>query len=150
MRKLALLVAMLAMALATAVPGLAESTAAPGPGDSDLGLEGITVTSITLDKKTGQVVVSGTVTCTEPLSVSVQGSVRQDVGRFNTVQGFGGTEVLCDGETPFGFTVSPFEGRFGGGRATVEAAAFAFDDSDEFGIDFAETGPINTKLTPSR
>jgi hypothetical protein len=143
MKKLAVLVAMLAMALVAAVPALA----APGPGDSDLGLDGITVTSTTIDSKTKELTVSGTVTCSEPLSVFVQGSVRQDVGRFNTVQGFGWTEVACEGETPFSFTVSTFEGRFGGGSATVNADAFA---CNEFGCDSAEVGPISTKLTPSR
>ena len=147
MRKAVLLMAMLAMVLAVAAPALAESTAAPGPGDVDLGLEGVAVTSTTPNKATGEVVISGTVTCSEPQSVFVQGSVRQDVGRFNTVQGFGGTEVFCQGQTPFSFSVSPFEGRFGGGQATVSASAFA---CDEFGCDSAEAGPIDTKLRPSR
>ncbi len=147
MRKMAVLVAMLAMALVAAVPALAQSTAEHGPGDSDLGLDGITVTSTTIDSKTKELTVSGTVTCSEPLSVFVEASVRQDVGRFNTVQGFGGTEVACEGETPFSFTVSTFEGRFGGGSATVDAGAFA---CNEFDCDSVEVGPISTKLTPSR
>ncbi len=144
MKKLAVLVAMLAMPLVTAVPALA----APGPGDSDLGLDDITVTSTTIDSKTKELTVSGTVTCSEPLSVFVEASVRQDVGRFNTVHGGGGTEVACDGETAFSLTASTFEGSFGGGSATVDADAIACND--EFDCDFAEVGPISTKLTPSR
>ena len=136
-----MLVAMLAMVLVAAVPALAESFVEPA--DSDLGLDGITVTSTTLDKKTKQVIVSGTVTCSSPISVFVDSFVRQDVGRFNTVEGFGGTEILCDGETPFSLAVSSFEGRFGGGNATVFADAFT---CDEFGCDSAQVGPMSTKL----
>ena len=148
-----LVVAMLAMVLVAAGSALAQEAAAPGPGRpggpsvDNLGLEGITVTSTTLDKKTKEVTVSGTVTCSSPLSVFVQSSVRQDVGRFNTVWGMGGTEVACDGETPFSLTISPFKGRFGGGSAEVFAGAFA---STELGLDAAETDPIDTKLSPSR
>ena len=151
MKKLAILVAMLAMALTTAIPALAQEAAAGGPGGpggpDDLGLESINITSTTIDPKTKEVTVSGTVTCSSPLDVFVQSNVRQDVGRFNTIQGFGGTEVACDGETPLSLKVSPFEGRFGGGGAEVSAGAFAFN---ELGSDAAEVGPIDTKLTPSR
>ena len=150
MRKRTLVtVATTAMVLAgAAVPALA-SEPVRGGGSQDLGLDSVTVTSATLsDPKTGQVVVSGVVACSEPLQVLLHSSVRQNAGRGpHLVEASGGAEVACDGQTPFSFAVSPDRGRLRAGDADVFAAALA---EDERGFDFVEVGPAETTLTPSR
>jgi hypothetical protein len=75
---------------------------------------------------TGAVTVNGTVTCGgDASSATVFGSVRQAVGRF-VVTGFFAAEVTCD-DTIQAWTapVVTDNGRFAGGRATVDATAFA-------------------------
>lgn len=141
--------AMLATALATAVPALASEPGGPGPGPKDLGLDSIAVSSATLEKKTKRVVVEGTVSCSEPLRVSLHSAVRQDVGRSSRlVEASGGSEILCDGETPFRFAVASERGRLRAGGADVFAAAFAGDLAG--GFDAAEVGPVRTILATPR
>ena len=64
--------------------------------------------------------------------------MRQTVGRTNTINGTGTTDLEeCVGETPFSVLVSANEGRFAGGKASIFARAigcidnFTFCDEDE-------------------
>ncbi len=81
-----------------------------------------------LDRATGNVLVSGTVTCDREAFIGIDGSVRQRAGRA-FIDAFFFTEVLC---TPEGveWTAEAFpqNGRYAGGKATVNAFAFAFDE----------------------
>jgi hypothetical protein len=75
---------------------------------------------------TGEVTISGTVTCAEPLSGVLDGSVRQRIGR-TFITGFFFTEFECDGETSWQVQLVADNGLFAGGRVEVSASAFAFD-----------------------
>lgn len=138
--------ALLATALVPATPAPASGPGDPGPAPQDLGLEALAVKGAALsDPRTGEVVVAGTVTCAGPLHVLLHSSVRQGAGRGpHVVEASGGSEVFCDGETPFALAVSPEHGRLKAGDAEV----FAGDPST--GFDTAEVGPVRTALAPPR
>jgi hypothetical protein len=69
--------------------------------------------------------ISGSVSCNQPLGVNIGISLTQSVGRF-VIQGFGGTFVNCEPPSvPWRVSISGTNGRFAGGRAHVEADAFA-------------------------
>lgn len=87
--------------------------------------------------QTGEAVISGILTCSEPALAFLDANVRQEVGRF-ILGGFGFTEFECDGETAWSATISPDTGLFRGGSAkanvfafveAVETGEFAFDDA---------------------
>jgi hypothetical protein len=83
----------------------------------------------TVNPRTGVATVSGTVTCSSPTDVSIDGRLRQRVGRI-LISGFFFTSVACDGSAAWSATATGENGVFGPGEATVEAFAFA---CDEFG-----------------
>ena len=82
------------------------------------------------DSKAGTATVSGTVTCTGVADFAgINGQMSQTVGRF-TITGFFNAPFTCDGEThPWTAQVTSQNGRFGGGKATVQAFAFACNSS---------------------
>jgi hypothetical protein len=80
----------------------------------------------TVTPKLGTGTVSGTVSCSSPADVFIDGFASQRAGRVD-VQGFFFAEVSCDGSTTWTADLEPFNGRFVGGRLDVEAFAFAFD-----------------------
>jgi hypothetical protein len=90
------------------------------------------------DSKTGEAIITGTVTCegvAEFAGLDVQ--VDQRVGR-GSVMGFGFADVTCDGVTrAFSVRVSPFNGKFAGGKAATVTFAFACGRFD-CGLDFEE------------
>ena len=75
---------------------------------------------------TGVITASGTFTCSNADFAFVDVTVSQHVGRF-TITGFG--EVVadpCDGQShPWTLDVSGSNGRFAGGKATIDASMFA-------------------------
>jgi hypothetical protein len=75
------------------------------------------------DPRTGSATIGGTVTCTEPASVDVQGQLRQKFGRRTIIRGDFFTSVNCDGETPWSATVRSDQGAFGRGYAEILASA---------------------------
>jgi hypothetical protein len=79
-----------------------------------------------VDAKTGVATIRGTVTCSEPVSGTLDGGVQQRVGRALLNGGFF-TGFECDGVTPWEVQVSAFDGLFVAGRAQVSVRAFAFD-----------------------
>ena len=116
----------------------------PGGGNADLGLESVTITGGTVASKTSLVTMNGSITCTQDLTAFVEVDVSQVVGRFNTIRGFGGTEVTClaaDGTASFSTSFFADQGKFAPGNVTVNAFADVsfcdevdcFDDSAFFG-----------------
>jgi uncharacterized protein DUF6299 len=84
----------------------------------------------TFDPKSGSATISGTVTCTGTADFAgINGNVTQTVGRF-TINGFFFTSFTCDGTTQaWTATVTSSNGKFAGGQATVQASAFACNQS---------------------
>lgn len=79
-----------------------------------------------LDPKSGLITVSGTMTCSEDFDVETYAVVRQTVGRFTIHGGFWDVTGCTSGdEVPWTVTVSGENGKFSGGRATVEVSLFA-------------------------
>jgi hypothetical protein len=78
----------------------------------------------TFDMKAGTAAVSGTVTCSRPVTMHLQIQMTQPVGRVSTI--IAGTilwEFSCDGTTPWSVTLTPQSGKFAGGPATVTVSA---------------------------
>ena len=80
----------------------------------------------TIDPRTGQVTLSGTISCSEPAFVDIFGELHQQVGRIFTVSGFFGVRVQCPG--PEGITyavpVTPYQGRLTPGPARLTGSVF--------------------------
>jgi hypothetical protein len=76
--------------------------------------------------KSGIATIRGTLTCSEPADrAELWGWLRQSVGRF-TIVGGGFAGASCGSEpTPWSLVLEGQDGRFAGGRATVEINAFA-------------------------
>ena len=152
--------AILAIALAFAVvPTAAAETGAPG-GEGDLGLDGITITRVAA-LKSGDARVTGTILCSEDLEwAAVSVFMRQDVGRFHTVSGYGWDEVACSadlGSASFSVILEPEQGRFGPNRAQIQGEAWVeecwWDDEIEDEIcvwDQAFHGPTLMKVWRAR
>jgi hypothetical protein len=84
--------------------------------------------NVPVNTQTGEVSVSGTVSCSQPsgltgqLSLNIQ--VTQPVGQLGAVQGYRFTSGTCPGVAiPFVFTVTGNNGRFVGGIAYINASA---------------------------
>jgi hypothetical protein len=76
----------------------------------------------------GVAAISGTVTCSQPASVGVEGRMEQRVGRL-LINGFFFAFVECTPPaTAWSATVEGENGLFVAGRADVDAVAFAFDE----------------------
>jgi hypothetical protein len=103
------------------VLGLLTLGVAPAAAQEALTVQ-VTFDQTTVDPRTGQVTLSGTVTCSEPARVEILGDLRQEVGRIFTVRSFFGTGfVYCPGPegTTFSRTVTSIEGRFAPGPASL-------------------------------
>jgi hypothetical protein len=79
-----------------------------------------------VNPRTGVVTVSGTFTCANADFAFVDVSVTQTVGRF-TITGFGEVSAdPCDGQShPWSLDVTGSNGKFAGGKASVDAFMFA-------------------------
>ena len=97
-----------------------------------------TATALTIDltlraratiERDGSVLVRGTVTCSAPTTVSIEGQVVEELNRSNVAEGVFAAEVICDTTpTPWTATVTaetnvPFRPGF----ASVGMSATAFD-----------------------
>ncbi len=91
--------------------------------------------SLTIDRAgtvdaNGLATVSGTVTCNQPLSVSLFGSLSQTFARRFTIQGFGGSGVSCTPPSAsWKLTVFAFNNRFGPGPAQANMSTFACNNT---------------------
>jgi hypothetical protein len=131
-----------------------------GPEVGDLGLDGITVGKIAV-LKSGDARITGTIECSEDLDwISVDFYLRQNVGRFHTVIGYGWEEVACSadaGSATFSVVVEPEQGRFGPNRALYQGGAIVEecwwdpDEEDEICVwDEAWLEPTIMKLRRGR
>jgi len=93
-----------------------------------------------VDPTSGTVTLTGFVSCSQPVFVTLSGQLKQMHGG-TPVSGFFSTFIPCTGTTPWSITVQTvpflFHGRsvalFTGGNASVFASAVAFDpDTGEF------------------
>ena len=84
----------------------------------------VTVESMVVPQ-TGEVIVSGTVTCSEPTTGSLVIVVSQPVGRLKSISGESSTNVACDenGE-PYTLSVFASSGSFKPGTAVLEEVSF--------------------------
>jgi hypothetical protein len=69
--------------------------------------------------RAGNVIISGTLTCSLPADVYVQVGATQRVGRA-LLHAYGFAEVSCDGATRYSLSAAPYDGIFRGGNASVE------------------------------
>jgi hypothetical protein len=142
--RLALPVILLA---AAASPALADT----GGGGADLGLDAMTVTSATVNGRTGIATLSGTISCSQDLDgVFVGAELDQVVGRFTTLRGWGGTMISCsaaDGTAAWSTSFGPDQGKFAAGSGTVSgyAEAGSCTDVDCF-FDIVFVGPQTMHL----
>jgi hypothetical protein len=83
------------------------------------------------DQVSGQVVVTGTVSCSEPVVIFLDGTVVQTVTRFAQAQaGFGQSIDCTPGGSPFAWSATVRSSNsvpFGPGRAAVSVTAQATD-----------------------
>jgi hypothetical protein len=96
---------------------------------------GVTIDSAgSVDSRTGLVTISGTVTSSQPVTIFLEGTVRQKAGRFKLIEAeFGGfprtVEIPTDGQASWSVQVVAEEGSFGGGNVLVQLRAGAYDAS---------------------
>jgi len=108
----------------------------------------LTIESATVNPRTGEVIISGTVTCSEPATAFVNISVTQPVGRLKSVQGFANTSLPCD-EDGESYTTSAFasSGTFKPGNAVLQGLLTA---CDPFGCGQEITPPQAISLRPQK
>jgi hypothetical protein len=139
----------IALLIGAATPALADTTGGGGP--TDLGLDGIAVTSARVDAQTGVATVSGTISCSQDLSgVFVGVEIDQIVGRFHTLRGWGGAVADClaaDGVGTWTMSIQPDQGKYANGKATISGYA-EIDFCDEYACygDFVSVGPETIRL----
>jgi hypothetical protein len=78
------------------------------------------------NSKTGEATVRGTATCNQPAWVDLWGNLRQTVGRLFTISGDFWQSFECNGVTPWKATLTPYSGKFAGGRANASVFACAY------------------------
>ena len=101
-------------AIATVSTGYAQSVVAS------------TIDTATLDPRTGNVTVTGTVTCSETAVLEVLVTVRQSRGSAKLTEGAGGATVTCGtSATAYTVTTAPLlgSGRFHAGEVSINAFA---------------------------
>ena len=105
----------------------------------------VTVDGGSFDARTGAATVTGTGSCSAgAFSGSVYVSLAQSVGRIATLRGDGWSSFPCDGSVyAWSATVSPYSGKFKGGRAQLE---YSYSACDGFSCAFGSgTGVIVLK-----
>jgi hypothetical protein len=86
----------------------------------------VSIDQATVNPRTGEVTLTGTVTCSERALVDIFGELCQQVGRIFTVRGFFDVFVECPGPegTTFSVTFASDQGRFTPGQARLIAFIF--------------------------
>lgn len=98
-------------------------TELPPPPDVDIAVDPVG----SFDSRTGAATITGTITCSADAVAFIEAQVRQAVGRF-TVNGYGVTDLLCDGtEQAWSMEVIGENGQFKGGKALSVAFGLACD-----------------------
>jgi hypothetical protein len=86
----------------------------------------VTQETSTVNPQTGQVIITGTLTCSEPTEAEVYIKVTQPIGREGAVEGVNAALLYCDEDgEPYTFSIFGHNGRFGAGRAVVSMDVFA-------------------------
>jgi hypothetical protein len=80
-----------------------------------------------VNRLTGDAIVTGTVTCSAPTFVSLSGELRQKAGHFDVVHGSFGFTLQCNDMTPWSVTVRGDNGPFNSGQVKVSTSSFTFD-----------------------
>lgn len=117
----------------------------PAPQPLEIGMQLSAKGSV--DRGTGVATVSGTVTCNQPTSVSLSGTVNQRATRFAMATGSFYTQVACS-STPKTWTATVTSGNtvpFNSGAANVSATASAYDPA--FGQYVTVTKTSDVKLS---
>lgn len=132
--------------------GVAPISADTGHGDTDLGLDGISIDSTTVNPRSGVASVAGSITCSQDLEhVGIYVELSQPVGRFHSVYGWGDADVAClaaDGSASFSLQVWPSGGKFAGGTAFLYASAgVSFCTEEDCFGDGVEIGRVAVRLT---
>lgn len=106
-------------------------------------------TKLPVQRKTGRVTVSGTVTCSAQTNATINGSLVQRVNRTTLAQGSFNTTAAC-GPTPTRFTAvaSSYGVPFGSGQAQLDATVDAYDPN--YGGNATETVSTVVSLTGSK
>lgn len=131
-----------AVALATVMFGAGPASAQePLSIDLQINPEG------TIDTRTGDITITGTITCTESADFTqVSAEARQRLGReFIRATGFEFVQE-CEGEVPFEIELQE-QGVFTPGRITVEASAFGCE-FETFECDFDDVTTV-VRLRPA-
>jgi hypothetical protein len=117
-----------ALLLALASAGIVAADTTPG-GDGSYGGLDVTVTSASVNAKTGLVTVAGSVTCEVDFDyVGANVEVSQVVGRLHTLRGWGGVDtgacLAAAGKTTFKMSFYADSGRFAPGKAKIYVEAY--------------------------
>ncbi len=149
------------LCIALATPGLAAADTTPGDGTYG-GLDSVTVTTVTVNPRTGQAMAAGQVTCSSDFEwIQVSVYLTQVVGRFHTINGMGWAITEClasEGSASFQVAFFPDAGKFAPGLARVSADAYGqgacYEDPEtgEYWCDegYASYGPVTIRLTRTR
>lgn len=123
---------------------LTATTAPVAAHESEL-FSSFTITSATVDQRTGEIAVSGTATCAATGNFFLDVGLRQTVGRF-VVYGWAGAEVQCSevGQVVEFTARGGSEGKLTPGRARL--AAFAWGICTEFTCEGQFLGEMSIRL----
>ncbi|MDQ1509297.1 MAG: hypothetical protein QOG50_1141 [Actinomycetota bacterium] len=69
--------------------------------------------------RSGNVTITGTITCNIPADVEIYDSIIQRSGRL-LLHADGYSDISCDGATRYSLTATPYDGIFKGGNASVQ------------------------------
>ncbi len=124
---------------------LLGTTAAPVAAQETEMFSGFTITSATVDPRTGEIVVSGTVTCARTGLFFVGVSMRQQAGRV-PIYGGAWAEVQCNevGQVVAFTATGGSDGKFTPGR--VDLFVEAYGECSEFHCEFQFLGDMTIRL----
>ena len=77
--------------------------------------------------RTGEATITGTLTCSRPALVGLDGLLTQRIGRVR-IQGYSGTEIEGDGAATWKLPISASDGLFTAGKADAQAFAYSVDE----------------------
>jgi hypothetical protein len=99
-----------------------------------------------IDRSSGHVTLTGTLTCSEPTAVDLFGDLRQRAGRVY-VTGQMSNFVMCEDELAWEMTTDFESGILVGGKATAHVIAFAEGPIEGLAAPAATTGEGMAELT---
>jgi hypothetical protein len=94
--------------------------------------------------KQGNAILRGRLTCSKFAFVELAADITQPVGK-KAIHGFSEGFFDCNGETPWEITVPGADGRFAGGRATVNVLVDAFDPETGNVVEAAASATVRLK-----